>query len=249
MLKLFTQCIYRNRIYTDELALFGKLYKWACGLYTLISLRRVIGAIIFYLIGITCIIFINLRIDGLVFIGLGICMYILEIKEIKKSTIFNIIGAKTPAQIRTMKIEEFIRRPVTTNGKALGKKEWKTIKKHDMGLYNDLLCDECDHCCYYYSLEIALIIKDAILIWGGVEEPFKQGHKYYAHAIILRNGYIYDSNMRQSIKSKDFVKLYKFKTYKQWNYEEYSQENFRESERTEFRKWCKENNVLGYKQF
>ena len=80
---------------------------------------------------------------------------------------------------------------------------------------NDLLSDECHHCCYYYSLEIARIIKDSILIWGAIEEPFEDGHNYYAHAVILRNGYIYDSNMRQSEKYEDFTKLYKFKLYKQ----------------------------------
>ena len=155
----------------------------------------------------------------------------------------------TPKQIRTKKLEQFIRKLVTQNGGALGKKEWKVIKKADSKLYNDLLCEDCNHWCYYYSLEIAKIIKDSILIWGAVEDPFEEGHKYYAHAVILRNGYIYDSNMRQSAKYEDFIKLFKFKLYKQWDYPEYSRNNFRASEREEFRKWCKENNVLKYRGF
>ena len=143
----------------------------------------------------------------------------------------------------------FIKKFVSTNGKALGKKEWKAIKEYDIGLYHDLLSDECDHCCYYYSLEIARVIKDSILLWGAVEDPFEDGHNYYAHAVILRNGYIYDSNMHQSIKYEDFIKLYKFKLYKQWNYGEYSRKDFRKSERAEFRRWCKENNVSCYEMF
>ena len=60
---------------------------------------------------------------------------------------------------------------------------------------------------------------------------------------------IYDSNMHQSEKYEDFIKLYKFKTYKQWSYDEYSREDFRKSEQAEFRKWCEENNVLVYQKF
>ena len=249
MLKFLVRYGYRNQIHTDEPELFYKLYKWVCGLFTLISLRRIIGTIIFCIIGIMWMIFIKPRIYGLAFVDVGLLIFILETRELKKQAKFNALGMKTPAQIRTIHIEDFIRRHVSTNGKALGKKEWKAIKNHDIGLYNDLLSDECNHCCYFYSLEIARIIKDSILIWGAVEEPFEEGHIFYAHAIILRNGYVYDSNMRQSAKYEDFVKLYKFKTYKQWNYDEYSQENFRASERAEFREWCKENNVLVYEKF
>lgn len=249
MLKFLTRYGYRNQIYTDEPELFYKLYKWVCGLFTLISLGRIIGTIIFCVIGIVWIIFIKPRVYGLALVGVGLLILFLETKERKKQAKFNAVDMRTPAQIRTLRIENFIRRHVSTNGKALGKKEWKAIKNHDIRLYNDLLCDECNHCCYFYSLEIARIIKDSILIWGAAEEPLEEGHKYYAHAVILRNDYIYDSNMRQSERYEDFMKLYKFKLYKQWNYEEYSREDFRESERLEFRKWCKENNVLGYKAF
>lgn len=249
MLKFLMRHYYYNEVHTDEIELFYKLYKWSCGLYTLISLRWFISTIIFNVIGIILIIFIKPRTYGLVFIIIGLFILILEIRELKRQEKFNILGRKTPEQITTIHIENFIRKHISTNGKALGKKEWKEIKEHDIRLYNDLLCDECDHYCYFYSLEIARIIKDSILIWGAVEEPFEEGHKFYAHAVILRNGYIYDSNMRQSAKYEDFVKLYKFKTYKQWEYNEYSRENFRARERLGFREWCKDNNVLVYEKF
>lgn len=249
MLKVLMRYSYRNKIYTDEPELFYELYKWNCGLFILISARKIIGAIILWTLGIVCITLINFKIYGLVFIAVGLFMFLLEIRELNKKVKFNSLNARTPAQIRTITIQNFIRRQITTKGKALGKKEWEIIKKYDKGLYNDLLCDECEHCCYSYSLEIAKIIKDSILIWGAIEEPFEKGHNYYAHAVILRKGYIYDSNMHQSEKYEDFIKLYKFKIYKQWNYDEYSQERFRTSEREDFRKWCKENNVLVYEKF
>lgn len=244
MLKFITRTFYHNKIYTTEPEMFYKIYKWRCGLFILLSLRRMLFVAILCVLGIVWLIFIKPRIYGLGFIIVGLILF--DVEVIMK---FKKVGMRTPSQIRTLRMEQFIIKLVSTNGKALGKKEWKAIKKYDIGLYNDLLSDECIHCCYYYSLEIARIIKDCNLIWGAVEEPFEDGHNYYAHAVILRNNYIYDSNMRQSEKYEDFIKLYKFKLYKQWNYNEYSRKDFRESERAEFRKWCKENNVSGYERF
>lgn len=250
MLKFIMRIFYHDKIYTTESELFYKLYKWDVGLFTLLSLRRYLSVVILGIIGIICFIFINTSIYLHCFIVTSMTLVLcIEVSEKIKSIKFNLYGARTPAQIRTIKMEEFIRKIVSKNGKALGRKEWKAIKRHDIGLYHDLLCDECDHCCYFYSLEIAKIIKDSTLIWGGVEEPFEEGHKYYAHAVILRNGYIYDSNMRQSEKYEDFTKLYKFKLYKKWQYDEYSRKDFRESERADFRKWCIEYNVSEYEMF
>ena len=249
MLKFITRTFYHDKIYTTETELFYKLYKWHCGLFTLLSLRRMLGVVTFGVVGAVCLIFIKPRIYGLGFIDVGLLLLYLELRETKKTIEFNTVGMRTPSQIRTLRMEQFIKKFVSTNGRALCKKEWKAIKEYDIGLYNDLLSNECHHCCYYYSLEIAKIIKDSTLIWGAIEDPFEDGQNYYAHAVILRNSYIYDSNMRQSEKYEDFIKFYKFKLYKQWSYDEYSRKDFRESERIEFRKWCKENNVLEYEKF
>lgn len=246
MLKFIMWAFYNDKIYTTESKLFYKLYKWHCGLFTLLSLRRHLCTIIFFIIGISWLIFIKPRFLGLNFISIAMLLSSIELREIKK---FNESGTITPAQKRTLRIEHFIRKIVSTNGRALGRKEWKKIKQYDIDLYNYLLCNKCHHCCYVCSLEIAKIIKDSILVWGAIEEPFEDGHNYYAHTVILRNGYIYDSNRRQSDKYENFIKFYKFKLYKQWKYDEYSQRDFRESERADFRKWCKENNVLAYEKF
>ena len=249
MLELITYNYYHNKVFTTDFKLFCKLYKWNIGLYSLLALRKKICAFVFGMIGIALLIFIKPILYGLVFIDLSLLFINIHIREITKAIKFNKAGLKTPAQKRAYQIEGFIRRFISINGKALGPKEWKAIREYDIDLYNNLLSNECNHCCYYYSLEIARIIRDSTLMWGAVEEPFKDGHKYYAHAVILRNGYIYDSNMRQSIKYEDFAKFYKFKLYKQCNYDEYSQEDFRKLQRAEFRKWCEDNNVLDYEKF
>jgi len=249
MLEFLMRIYYKNVIYTDEPKLFYKIYKWQCGLYTFVLCLEPIVVYIFGLITCICLIFVkDTTLVIIVCIILSVLL-ILEKFESKKRIKFNAMGLRTPRQISAIKLRDFIRKIVSLNGKALGRKEWKKIKKTDIGLYNDFLSDECEHLCYFYSLVIARIIKDSILIWGGVDDPFIEEHSYHAHAVILRNGYIYDSNMHQSEKYEDFVKLYKFKTYKQWNYDEYSKKYFRERERAEFRKWCKENNVFNYEKF
>lgn len=249
MLKFLVRIFYHNKIYTDKPHIFYKLYKWHLGLYPFLALQRIIFMFVFCILGIVWILFIKPRIYGLLLINVALLLLSLIFSEDAKRIKFNALGARTKRQIRLMRAEEFIRKFITQNGKALEKKDWKAIKETDIGLYNILLSDEGNHLCYYYSLQIARIIKDSTLMWCGVKEPFKEGHIYSAHAVIIRNGYIYDSNLRQSERYEDFVKLYKFKLYKKWEYDEYSKKDFREIERTEFRKWCKENNVLNYEKF
>ena len=174
MLKFIMRKFYHDHIYTDEPEIFYKLYQWNSGLFTLLSLRNILGIIFCGIIGIGWIIFIKPRMYGLGFIDVALLLFLLEMREAKKLIELENSEKMTPKQIRTKKMERFIRKFVTQNGGALGKKEWKVIKKTDSELYNDLLCEDCNHCCYYYSLEIAKIIKDSILIWGAVEEPFEE---------------------------------------------------------------------------
>lgn len=249
MLKLIMRIFYHDKIYTTETDIFYEMYKYICGIYILLSLCRNLCIIILILIGIVLSFFIKFRTIGLVFINIGIVLFILKLREQEKYIEYHLLGIRTPAEKRRDRIVYFIIKCICLNGKALGKKEWKTIKHQNIELYHDLLSEKCLHRCYFYSLEIARIIKDSFLIWGAIEEPFYDEHKYYAHAVILRNGYIYDSNMLQSEKYEDFIKLYKFKLYKWWNYNIYSQIDFRETEREAFRKWCRENNVYEFEEF
>ena len=252
MLNLIMHIFCKNKIYTTESKLFYKLYKWDVGLPTLLSLRKIFYADMLFVTGLICFIFVKSKFNFflyLLFIFLGLLILIFQLREQVKIISYNALGARTPSQIRALQMEDFIRKFVSINGKALGRKEWKAIKKYDIRLYNDLLSNECNHICYYYSLEIAKVIKDSSLLWGAIEDLFEEGHIYYAHAVILRNGYIYDSNMRQSDNYKDFIKLYNFKLYKQWNYDEYSKKDFRESERNDFRNWCIKNNVKDFEMF
>lgn len=247
MFKLIMSFFYGDKIFTPETNLFYKIYKWSSGLYTLVSLRKFIGCFVFGIIGIFFLIFIDNKFYSIPILTIAIICFCLQIEEL---IIFSFdTKAELPSYIRTVKVCTFIRKFVSQCGKALSRKDWKKIKARDFSLYHTLLCDECNHCCYIYSLEIAKIIPDSIVIWGAGKDPFKKEKSYIAHAVILRNGYIYDSNLRQSIKYLDFIRLYDFIVYKQWNYEKYSQRDFRNLERPGFRKWCEKNKVLTYELF
>ena len=76
---------------------------------------------------------------------------------------------------RTRLIVNFLKRFISKRGKALGKKEWKKIKKVNPKLYEILLSDKCKYSSVFYSLEIAKIITDSILIWGAITKPFEKG--------------------------------------------------------------------------
>lgn len=128
MLKFLTRYCYGNKIHTDEPELFYKLYKWDCGLFILISLRRRICAIILEIVGIIGLIFIKTRIYALLLLNVGMIIFILETREVSRQIYFCVMGCKTPAQIRTNQIVDFIRKYVSITGKALGLREWKKIK-------------------------------------------------------------------------------------------------------------------------
>lgn len=131
--------------------------------------------------------------------------------------------------------------------KVIPIKIWKKIKSESPKLYMDLTSESCEGFCYYYSLALGLTLKDVDLIWGGCYDSKSQ--QYYAHAFIVKNAYVYDSNHRLSYKFDDYAKATNLKIYKRWSYSKYSIKNFRSTVRQDFRKWCEENDVKSYSNF
>lgn len=234
MLKFLTKIFYRDSVFTNEVDIFCKTYKWDAGLFTLLSLRKVIGIFIFLIMFLVSLLIFNNFTLSLLFIFIFIIMLFLEIIESIQLIQF---GPEIPSRKRTRLIVNFLKRFISKRGKALGKKEWKKIKKVNPELYEILLSDKCKYSSVFYSLEIAKIITDSILIWGAITSPFEKGDNYHLHAVILRNGYIYDTNMRLSEKYTDFIRLYKFKLYKEWEYSDFSKPNFKEEEFVNFLNW------------
>ena len=244
MLKRITHfiCNMRNEAHTAE---FYEVYKYTIGLYYILSIRKLLVTFIFAIMG--PIEFLAKQTIPFMCIICSCILLSLQMLDLIK--IRTAKGVTTSSERRTMKILNVIMMFINKKGKALGKKEWKAIKKSNIELYKALLSNESEEECYYYSLETARIVKDCEVIWGAVKDPLEPSNKYYAHAIIFKDGYVYDSNIRQSVEYKIYKNLYKLKKYRSWSYDEYSNKNFCKFERVEFRRWCVENNVLCYDYF
>ena len=146
-------------------------------------------------------------------------------------------------------LEENIRRYfVTPKGNALNKNDFKVIKKQNKSLYYEITSNYCKGICYLYARDIALLFPDSNLIYCAATNPTKQD-EIFAHAILERNGEIYDTNRRMSYKIEDYQKIFKIDIFKKWTYEEFSKNNFQDEVREEFRRWCKEKNVTCYYLF
>ena len=240
MLKQLVKKSFCDRIYIEQKDLFYEIYKWNCGLDILISMRFFIGTIICFIAGLAIFLYTKKIRYLFIFLALEVFLYILQYLS-RRNKRFLIAE-----HVKSERIHDFLMKFISLNGKAIGKKEWQRIKQSNKDLYKKLLSEECNHYCYYYSHEIAKILDDSILIWGAVLNPFSKEKQYFAHACIYRNGYIYDSNIHQSIDFNSYKKLFDLKIYRKWTYDEYSKNMFQTLEKKDFDAWCKDNNVEQY---
>lgn len=248
MLNLIMHHLYKN-INIKNKDLFYDIYKLEYALPLVIRVRYLIYSILLYICTIFFSVVFNAEIISIILLTLSIILFIANLYEINKPKNPCIVVSLMNFQIRGIKLEEKIRKFfLISNSDVLSKNDWNKIKKFDKGLYHDILSDESTGCCYYYSQEIGLIIKDVNLIWCSISDPFSKD-KSYAHAIIEKNGYIYDPNLRISYNFEDYAKFYDLKIYKKWSYDEYSVKNFRMNTRKDFRSWCIQNGVSSYINF
>lgn len=151
------------------------------------------------------------------------------------------------------KVERFLERNirryfVTPKGNALNEVDFKVIKKQKPRLYWEITSDYCEGACYLYAREIALLFRDAKLIYCAAVNPFEPD-QVFAHAVLERNGEIYDTNRRMSYKIEDYEKIFNVHIYKKWTYDEFCKDDFQEGVRDEFIRWCQENSVKSYHRF
>jgi len=183
--------------------------------------------------------------DWILSILLALVLVIL-VSKIPKKKLDNFIIKKYQSNSEKL-INFFFNLFTVYTNKVISIKIWKKIKSECKELYLDLTSESCEGFCYYYSLVLGLIHKDVDLIWGSCYDSKSRQH--YAHAFIVKNEYVYDSNQRLSYKFDDYAKANNLKIYRRWKYSEYNTKNFRSSVREDFRKWCEENKVKSYSNF
>ena len=252
MLKMFTKVLYSKRISSRYHNTFYDLYKWQCGLLPMLEF---IHALLLNFVFSVVAIFIlksNQKALIVIFAAYSVFFTLYAYVKIAQSLQLHFFELTNPQlqekHLQVEKVESFLLNILATNGKALGKKEWKLIKETDPNLYCKLLSDKTVTFCSYYSSRIAETIPDSILLWGAIKIPLEKKHVYIARALILRNDYIYDPVMHQSLNAEEYIKLHKFMLYKKWKYDIYSQLGFRIFEEGDFRNWC-EHNYVNYENF
>lgn len=125
-------------------------------------------------------------------------------------------------------------------GKVVTKQDWINIKKSDIEFYRELLAPDSIGYCYYYSRELALLLKDAKLMYCSIE--IENGEKS-GHSMILKDDSVYSTNSRQHCYLEAYQKMSGFEIYQIYSREEYAKEDFFDNIREGFVKWCEERNV------
>lgn len=163
---------------------------------------------------------------------------------LSKQTFFS--NKKTRYKQRTLELKNIIRKKVTiSKNSVLSKKDWKLIKKTNKELYEDLLGDKSDDDSFYYARQIGLIVKDVELMYVAIND--KSEDEVRAHALVKRDGKVYDPFLKRSFNLNDYARLYEMETYEIWSFKEYSKRNFEESVKKDFTNWCAENEFWLFK--
>lgn len=135
------------------------------------------------------------------------------------------------------------------NWHVISFKDWKNIKKRCKKLYYSARSEICNHECYATTYAIANTLKnpEIKILWIAIQSAEKRS----GHAVILRNGRIYDSNLRRTFTYDKYFEAFDVEVFKEYSLEEYltkealSYEScFENLEWDSFGKWCIENNVV-----
>lgn len=241
MLKKLTKLFYKKRISSKNIENFADFFQYQYGLELMLNLRLLLYVIIY--IGMA-LLFYNTKI--LAYIALGVITVVL---------LYNLIDMKkhifigTPKLILgSMKLKNWIIGHCVLQKQFLTKEEWKKVKKKDRHLYDSLVSGYSIHKCHTYALLLALQLDDAYLVYLSAKDP-QDDNDNYAHAVVMRNGAVFDTNFRRVFDVEDYYTLFNVKVYHIWNYHEYSEPNFKEKVSKDFHNWCKENKINSYQYF
>lgn len=135
------------------------------------------------------------------------------------------------------------------NCQVISFKDWKNIKRRCKKLYYDARSEVCNHECYATTYAIANILNNSEIkiLWIAVQSAEER----CGHAIILRNGKIYDSNLRRTFNYDEYFKAFNVEIFKEYSLQDYlAKENlshescFLHLEWKAFGEWCREHNVV-----
>lgn len=124
-------------------------------------------------------------------------------------------------------------------GKVITRNDWKRIRKNNKKAYKLIWDKNSIGKCYGITYILATWIKDAKIMYCSIE--CKNGRT--AHAVLLKNNCIYDTNIRQHYDYDEYIEMLKVEVYQIFEKEVYSKRSFFDDIRDDFKKWCAERNV------
>lgn len=123
---------------------------------------------------------------------------------------------------------------------------WKRmyVKRIDRVFYKHLQTEKCRGKCYECSFKLAYLLNNpkVKILWfaaTGLDDSDR-----YGHAVLIKNGYILDTNARRSYKKNTYLEALKAEIFYEYSLEEYLRvDEPWELKWDEFGKWCEERNV------
>ncbi len=244
MLKCIVKLAYKRRVDSNIIDIFSNYFKYEIGIELFLNIRIILYYII-CIIAVTYLYYNDKIITSYIIFGANILLLLYFLRDCYKKKLL-----ETPNYImRSYKITKWIIGHYIFKKQFLIKEKWNAVKKTDRHLYYSLLSGYSIGRCHDYALDLALQIDNAILVYAGISNPICKSRKACAHAFVIRNREVFDTNQRRSFNVDDYYKLFNVKVYNLWNYSEYSEPNFKEKVSKDFHKWCKDNNVSTYKYF
>lgn len=129
------------------------------------------------------------------------------------------------------------------NGRVISLKDWLYIRKKDKELYEWLRSDSCNHKCYDATLQLAKTLHNPNIkiLWIGLTD-FREK---YGHAVLEKNGWIYDTNHRRTYKKEKYLKAQEAKVFKEIPIQVYQKvSDFNQLGWEDFGKWCQERSII-----
>lgn len=124
-------------------------------------------------------------------------------------------------------------------GLVISKDDWKRIKKKNKHAYRFIWDKKNIGHCYAVAWVLALWIEDAKVMYCSIAT--KDG--YTAHAVVVKNNCIYDTNQRRHYDYEEYIEMNKVEVYRIFEEEVYCTKSFFDDVRQGFVNWCAERNV------